>query len=101
MRMLQAGLNFYVMKDENQIIGSFLELNSEQTQILLVVLVIILDLMLTDILPFLLALRQSTVNLLTGQDHRKTSEVILRPQYPNVDSSLNERRLITFTIGEV
>ncbi|CAD8155868.1 unnamed protein product [Paramecium pentaurelia] len=103
LRVIQIISNFLLMENQ-EMIKKFFSSDLSQNQLLLYISLLIIDLLLANIFPFILALRQQTFSIFLGNKNvtmSTISEHPMRQQFLNNDSSVMERKQIQFDYNEL
>ncbi|CAK78253.1 unnamed protein product (macronuclear) [Paramecium tetraurelia] len=103
LRVIQIISNFLLMENL-EMIRKFFSSELSQNQLLLYISLLIIDLLLANIFPFILALRQQTFSIFLGKKNATLSTISehpMRQEFLNNDSSVMERKQIQFDYNEV
>ncbi|CAD8077247.1 unnamed protein product [Paramecium sonneborni] len=103
LRIVQIISNILLMENQDKI-KQFFQSELSQNQLLLYILILIVDLLLANIFPFILALKQETFSIFLGNRNVTMSTVSEHPinqQFLNNDSSVDEKKQIQFDYKEL
>ncbi|CAD8077968.1 unnamed protein product [Paramecium sonneborni] len=103
LRIVQIISNILIMKNQDMI-QKFFQSELSQNQLLLYISLLLIDLLLTNIFPFILALRQQTFSIFLKNKNISMSNVSEHPmcqQFLDNGSSVNEKKQIQFDHNEL